>query len=288
MPAIIIFLIIFGIIGDRKNLFSGKTFSILKKIILGLIALSFLGELIPVLVILLGFMSPLFFPLLILWIVKRSDDNKKAERNNQGSFNQRNDDTGRYYANNHVSSGKFSSKLPKSASVRRKIIGKFNKKYDLRLTDSQIQRIVDASYYSPQWDREIEAMNQEYNSIYEWFQGDTAWLRAYLKAFKVQSISSDFKQQHDICVEEFDQVFGGVDMTRAFNQDDAIRQINTTFFTGFDDISFMIAYRFLERNGRKHNLTPHEVVKNESETDRLARKYDKLPDPDMTSMKAGI
>lgn len=246
--------------------------------------MSIFGEIIPWIALLGGLASPVLLPIFLLWWGKKNAD-KRAARNNQGSFNQRNDDTGRYYGNN-VAQNKFTSTLPKSASARRKIIEKFNRKYGLLLTDSQIQRIVDASYYSPQWDREIQAMNQEYNSIYEWFQGDTAWLRAYLKSFKVQSISSDFQQQHAICVDEFDQVFSGVDMTKAFNQDAAIIEVNNKYFTDFNDISFMIAYRFLERNGKKHDLTQREVVRNESDTDRLARKYDDLPEPDMTGMKA--
>lgn len=288
MPAIIIFLIIFGIVGDRNNKFTRKTFSLLKKIIIGCILVSALGWVIPVVAILAGVIFPGFLLLgFIIWMLIRTF-NKNAARKNQGSLNQRNDDTGRYYGadNYRGTSGKFASSLPKAASARRRIIEKFNKKYELLLTDSQIQRIVDASYYSPQWDREIQDMNQEYNSIYEWFQGDTAWLRAYLKAFRVQSISSDFKQQHDICVDEYNQVFSGVDMTRAFNQDAAITEINNTYFTQFNDISFMIAYRFLEANGKRYNLSQHEVVRNESETDRLARKYEDLPDPDLSGLRA--
>ena len=170
-----------------------------------------------------------------------------------------------------------SSILPREASKRRKIIEKFNKKYELYLTESQIQRIVDASYYSFEWEKEIADMNKEYNSVYEWFQGNTGWLRAYLKVFKVQSVCSDFGQQKQICFSEFDQVFREIDFASFYSQDEAILEMNDKFFTDFNDISFMIAYRFLEANGRKYNLTKRNVVKNESETDILARKYDRMP-----------
>ena len=172
---------------------------------------------------------------------------------------------------------KFSSQLPKAASKRRRIIEKFNKKFDLTLTEEQIQRIVDASYYSAPWAREVEAMTKEYASVHQWYQGDTAWLRAYIKAFLVQSISSDFKQQEDICVAELDQVFGEADMLGGMSADDKIKSINDKFYTEFDDVSFMIAYRFLEKHGKKYDLGKNKVMKYESEMDLLAKKYEQMP-----------
>ncbi|MDD6572191.1 MAG: hypothetical protein PUF12_07410 [Thermoflexaceae bacterium] len=281
MGSLIFLLIIIAIIGDRQNFFSGKQFNTIKKVIKWLIILSIFSGVIPQLLAMtigLTVVSlPFILPAGILWYIVSSGKKKKKEQeNNQRSYNQKNDATGTYYGNS-VKKPIKESILPKAASKRRKIIEKFNKKYELYLTESQIQRMVDASYYSPEWEKEIADMDKEYASVYEWFQGNTAWLRAYLKAFKVQSISSDFEQQKQICFSEYDQVLGGVDMAHAYSQEEAVREINDKFFTGFDDISFMIAYRFLEANGRKYDLSHKEVLRNESETDILARKYEQMP-----------
>lgn len=280
MPLILVILILFAVRGDRNNRFTGKQFSGLKKLIGILFVISICSAVIPALIPILGIsmiLEPIIVPILMVWALLKflKKNNKKADY--KGSYNQRNDSSGNYYGYSEPPKGKKDSILPKAASKRRKIIEKFNKKYELYLTESQIQRIVDASYYSASWEKEIAAMAEEYASVYEWFQGDTAWLRAYLKAFRVQSISSDFEQQKQICFSEYDQVFGGVNFARAYSQEDAIAEINDRFFTGFDDISFMIAYRFLEANGRKYDLSRKEVIRNEDEADALARKYDRMP-----------
>lgn len=283
MGSVIFLLIMIAIIGDRQNFFSGKQFNTIKKVIKWLIIFCIFSSIIPqLLAMTIGLtvaLLPFVLPAGIIWYIINSGKKKKKEQGNkQGSNNQQNDATGTYYG--YGSSAKQTIKesiLPKAASKRRKIIEKFNKKHELYLTESQIQRMVDASYYSVEWEKEIADMDKEYASVYEWFQGNTSWLRAYLKAFKVQSISSDFEQQKQICFSEFDQVFGGVDFAHAYSQEDAVREMNDKFFTGFDDISFMIAYRFLEANGRKYDLSRKEVLRNESETDKLARKYDQMP-----------
>lgn len=280
MPGILFLFIFIAFMGDRKNFFSGKQFKTIKKIIIGIFVLNVLSSFsMPFFLLSFG-LIPLMIPIGVIWFIlsvvrKSKKDNEEGYR---GSFNQKNDETGAFYSSKiKTATVQRTSTLVKSASKRRKIIEKFNKKYELYLTESQIQRMVDASYYSPEWEKEIEDMDKEYASVYEWFQGNTAWLRAYLKTFKVQSVSSDFEQQKQICFSEFDQVFGGIDFSQAYSHEDAIREINDKFFTGFDDISFMIAYRFLEANGRKYNLGHREVLRNESETDRLAKKYDQMP-----------
>lgn len=274
---IVMILIIYAVKGDRKNLFTGKQFNTLKKWIIGIFLISLFSSFIPGLLVMSMVFSPVILPIILIILAVNKSKKKKTQADEyKGSYNQQNDASGSYYDYGSTPKRGGANILPKEASKRRKIIEKFNKKYELYLTESQIQRIVDASYYSYEWEREIADMNKEYNSVYEWFQGNTGWLRAYLKAFKVQSVCSDFNQQKQICFSEFDQVFREMDFASFYSQDDAIRSMNDKFFTDFNDLSFMIAYRFLEANGRKYNLTKKSVVKNESETDILARKYDRM------------
>ncbi len=48
---------------------------------------------------------------------------------------------------------------------RRKIVDKFNKRFELNLSDVEIDRIVDASYASIEWEVEIYAMTKEMTTI---------------------------------------------------------------------------------------------------------------------------
>lgn len=288
MSFLVVLFILYAIFGNRKNKFSFKQWSTIKKLIIGFIVCSVLFDgvfsLFPFVFMLAPFWVPALF---IAKVVKASKKQKEEESRRmtdyyQGSNNQRDDQSGRYYgyaemANQGKQIKTKGNILPKAASKRRSIIQKFNKQYELYLTDSQIQRMVDASYYSPEWEKEVAAMAQEYNSIYEWYQGDTGWLRAYLKAFKVQSISSDFKQQEQICFAEFNQVFGGVQMEAGVSYDRSIAQMNEKFFTGFDDLSFMIAYRFLESHGKKYSLGNDRVISADQELEDLAKKYTTRP-----------
>lgn len=280
MPLFLILFIIFMVKGDRGNWFTSKQFSTIKKVIIALVLLNIFSGLFPALLVLSMVFSPVLIPILIGVIAAKSKKkkNERAEDTYRGSYNQHDDATGRYSGRNRQGTAdKFQSTLPKAASKRRKIIEKFNKQFDLTLTPEQIQRMVDASYYSPDWAKEVEDMTKEYNSVYEWYQGDTAWLRSYIKAFIVQSISSDFEQQREICIAELDQVFSEVDLAGSLSQEDKIRNINDKFYTEFDDVPFMIAYRFLERHGKKYDLGNKKVLKYESETDILAKKYEQMP-----------
>jgi len=164
--------------------------------------------------------------------------------------------------------------LTKSVPKRRKILDKFNKKYDLTLTDKEIDRIVDASYMSYGWEKEISDMQNEYSSINEWYSTDTCWLRAYIRAFAVQSISSDFEMQRQICLNSFEQIFYEINPESYANIDDCVDAINNRYLTFFDESSFMIAYRFLEANGKRFKLPHSNIYRNESDIDRLKRKYD--------------
>lgn len=166
--------------------------------------------------------------------------------------------------------------LPSSAVKRRKIVAKFNEKYELCLTDAQIQSIVNSSYMSQTWRREVEAMDRKYESMYEWFQGPTGWLRVYLYVFKVQDISSDIELQENIVAHSFDEIFNYADECETFTIHDTIERINNHFMTTFDDATFAAAYRFLEMKGRRHVIKTHRVVRNEDTIDELESKYTKM------------
>ena len=167
--------------------------------------------------------------------------------------------------------------LPNAVPKRYKIVEKFNKKYDLTLTDSQIQTIVESSYVSPDWELFIHSMTKEYSTIHQWYKAPLGdWLRVYVKVFNVQTISSDMEQQKRICIDSFDEIFRSSDLSQYNTPAWDIRKINNKFMTNFDDISFMMAYRFLESNGRKYNLGKVEVLKADEELAGLKNKYDNM------------
>lgn len=192
------------------------------------------------------------------------------ERNKAGSYNT--DSFGKKGKGN-------SSVLPRSVSKRKKVLSSFNEKYDLYLTDEQMQSIVNSSYMSEIWKVELEAMTLKYETIYEWFQGKTDWLRAYMYVFHVQEITSDIRQQEKICVYAYEEVFRYVDELGSIPLYEKVQKVNSRFLTSFDDVSFMIAYRFLERKGLYHELESPDLVRNETEIDELLEKYKTSPAP---------
>ena len=169
-----------------------------------------------------------------------------------------------------------SSILPKSAVRRHKIVRKFNEQYNLFLTEEQIKRIVDASYMSVAWKTEVEAMSLKYDSVYQWLTGDTAYLRAYLKVFGVQDVTSDFKQQMQIVMDSFEEIFDYSDTISGLSLERRIEMINSKFLTNFDDITYMIAYRYLESLGLHHDLGETQLNKIDGSLDDLMAKYDNM------------
>ena len=172
--------------------------------------------------------------------------------------------------------------LPRSKQRRADIVKQFSARFRLYLTDEQVNLIVNASYISNLWQSEIEVMQgvNAFETAAQWLQGDTRWLRAYLKAFTVQEITSDMRQQEDIVTAAFDAVFSYVDGLPDIPLADKIARVNREFFTLFDDVSFMIAYRFLESKGLKHRLTGGGPVRNEGDpdVDELLKRYRKKTD----------
>ncbi len=164
--------------------------------------------------------------------------------------------------------------LPAAAKKRRKIVESFNDRFELYLTPEQIKGIVDASYFSEIWKKEIEAMTKKYETLSQWYQGYTKWLRVYLRVFHVQEVTSDIRQQESICVYAFEEVFQYADSLFDMPLSEKIRAVNDKFYASFDDISFMIAYRFLESKGKKHELGRSGIVREDADIDELLHKYD--------------
>lgn len=179
----------------------------------------------------------------------------------------------------------ISMSLPKKPKEREKLIQKFSEKYGLNLTSKEITKIVNASYHSQPWENEVYAMMQDYENINEWYHCETNWLRVFLKVFNVQTVSSDFAYQKDICINAFDEVFQGVEMEHYVDNDECIRAMNNKFLTNFDESTFMIAYRFLEANGRHftlptgHVLSMDGVAGLDSELAQLEQKYKTMQTP---------
>lgn len=169
--------------------------------------------------------------------------------------------------------------LPTSAKKRRRIVNRFNERYDLSLTDTEIDRIVDASFLSTDWAREVCYMNQKYDNIYSWFGTMNSWLKVYLHAFQVQTISSDFAMQERIAFDAFDQVFSDICSDPNLPLDVAIRKINDKYFTNFDETTFMIAYRFMESKGKRYTLSFNSVINNQADIDDLLKKYGHQQEP---------
>ena len=176
-------------------------------------------------------------------------------------------------AGSYTESKTVTQKLPKTVKKRKNIINSFNEKYRLYLTEDQIASIVNSSYMSEIWSRELEAMSRRYETVYEWFQGQTSWLRVYMYVFHVQEITSDIRQQEQICMYSFETIFQYVDSLGDIPQANRISMVNEKFFASFDDISFMIAYRFLESRGLHHDLKGPELARNVDSAEDLVNKY---------------
>ena len=164
--------------------------------------------------------------------------------------------------------------LPLAVPKRIRIVSKFNDKYGLNLTESQIQTIVDASYISTDWEMFIQSMTKEYQTIYQWYNTPSgSWLRIYLRVFNTQTISPDMKQQKQICLDSFSQIFHHTDLSAYNTPSWDIRDVNNMFMTNFDDTTFMLAYRFLEENGIKYRLGKVSVYSVNDELEQLKEKY---------------
>lgn len=167
------------------------------------------------------------------------------------------------------------SQLPNAVDKRIRIVTKFDKKYGLNLTENQIQTMVDASYVSTDWEYFLHSMTQEYAGVHQWFaSGPNGWLCVYLRVFNTQTVSPDMQQQKQICLDSFRQVFQYTDLSVYNTPAWDIRDVNNKFMTNFDDTSFMLAYRFLEKNGIHHELGSVRIMDADAELEALKRKYE--------------
>lgn len=259
--------------------------------------------------------SVLAFALFLIWM---GNKNKKAEneqqseseryrqwresaysQNKQGSYSQNQtwDRTQRTSGaspkdsssarSQRAASKVVSAILPRAVKKRIRIVENFNKKFGLDLTEAEIKRIVDASYLSDAWKREVEAMTVDYATEPEWFSGVTGWLRVYLYVFHIQNVSSDFPRQLQICDETFDEVMRYAESLEYATLEERIDKVNQRFFTRFDETTFMIAYRFMEMRGRKYDLDKIQVLKNEADYEEAARRYDAMADGWQDEAQAG-
>ena len=164
--------------------------------------------------------------------------------------------------------------LPSAVPKRIRIVEKFNRQYELNLTSGQIQTIVDASYISTDWELFLSSLTKEYATVHQWFKTPAnSWLRVYLRVFNAQTISPDMAQQKQICIDSFQQIFQYADLSSYNTPAWDIRDINNKFMTNFDDITFMLAYRFLESNGIKYPLGKVKILSADDELEQLKEKY---------------
>lgn len=235
----------------------------------------------------LGALSSFFFRpfnfvgaiIVVAWLIHKYGNKNKKSRKSSGQKNQNyrgQSNVYQEYREEIKNSGKETKGtiLPAAIKKRKKIVENFNEKYELYLTPEQIKGIVDASYFSEIWKKEIEAMTRKYETIAQWYQSYTKWLRVYLRVFHVQEVTSDIRQQESICMDAFEEIFLYADSLFDMPLSEKIREVNEKFYTSFDDISFMIAYRFLESKGKKHNLGKSSIVREDADIDELLHKYE--------------
>ncbi len=257
-----------GIMGTIPKLIAGFFLLIPATVILTVLAAMVSGLFSS----LIGLIPVIAIIAIISKIVKAGKENTKRESNDE------------YRAiKEQVNSGQ-GFKLSRSTSKRVRIIRKFNKKFDLNLTDDQIERIMNASYVSYSWEKEIYEMTKDYKVDIEWLKSDTDWLKAYMKAFPVMDIASDFTVQKKIVLDSYYQIFKGVEGKTYYSIDEMIYDVNNKYLVSFDEVTFMIANRFLRENGYNFELPRIGVIRNESEVDRLAKQYDRMSGADSTGM----
>ena len=278
MPILVIFLIWYFAFGRNNPKTYNKLDGKLGPIIFWLVALTIFPSFIPgvlgamfgltiAAIAILAAFSPVLVPAIIIANLLGKGNKKKKGKRTTYTPEQR-----------YMSTG-----LTKSVPKRRKIVKKFNKMYELNLTDEEINKIVDASYMSFAWEKEIKDMDGDYDNIFEWYNSMTNWLRAYLKAFPVHTVSSDFARQKDICVETFDQLLKEVNPSSYSSLEECIYDINNKYYCVLDETTFMMLFRLLQASGRSHKLPTSSLIKHESDIDMLKRKYDQTENADVYS-----
>lgn len=277
MPILVFFLIWYFAVGRNNPRIYNKLDGKLGTIIFWLVALTVFPSFIPgvlgamfgltiAAIVILAVFSPIIIPAILVGKALGLGKNKKKEKTTYIP-EERNMSTG----------------LTKSVPKRRKIVKRFNKIYGLNLTDEEINKIVDASYMSFAWEKEIKDMDGDYDSVYEWYNSMTNWLRAYLKAFPVHTVSSDFTRQKEVVMETFDQLLTEINPSSYSSLEECIYDINNKYYCVLDETTFMMMYRFLQACGKEHKLPNSSLIRHETDIDKLKKKYDETENADIYS-----
>lgn len=226
-------------------------------------------------------LSPLFVLILVGLLISRSSEDKKPKKSSSRK-NTNPSDTNVSPAGKQASSKRSAAQtagaasypgIPSTSKKRRKIVADFNEAYGLNLTEDEIGRIVEGSYLSADWAEEIRDMTEDYETVSAWYANGTPWLKAYLSAFQMQSISSDFQVQEQIVFDSLDRVFSDICRSPEQTVEEAVERINRKYLTRFNETTFTIAYRFLESKGKKYPLSFAPVYSVNEEIDDLLEKY---------------
>ena len=211
---------------------------------------------------------------------KKVHENKVYERNgwNEMHTSSNNSSNGQYQYNTQcgpAKGGVSSYILPKSIKKRRKIIANFNKQFNLTLTEDQVTSMANSSFISEIWKSEVESMTIKYNMVDEWLTGGVSWLRTYIYVFQIQEIAYDIAFQENIATYAFEDVMKYADTLEGYSLAEKIRKINNKYLTMFNEVTFSIAYHFLENKGYKHKcLSGEDLIRNETEIEKLMHEID--------------
>ncbi len=165
--------------------------------------------------------------------------------------------------------------LAEGENQRYNIVRDFSKRYGLNIPSDKIKLIVEASYSSYYWSKEIHDMNKEYSRITDWYKGETVWLRVYMHAFPHLNISSDFDMQYEYVMSYYKKVFEEVPISKYKTVEEYIRAVKRRFLAMLDEISFMTMVRFMKEEGIEIKLPTGDKVINESQIEKLMKLYDK-------------
>ena len=208
-----------------------------------------------------------------------NDSKSSNSADNITTGQQPKDSMARAYSN-YSNKSTYSRKLPKSKKGRLKLLDNFNKKFNLYLEEDQMNSIVDSSYFSETWKKELEAMDEKYDTLYNWFDGPTTWLRLYIWCFIPQEITYDIIQQEKICFCSFDSVFKYAESLGNVSRAEVIKRCNEKFFCQFDDITFTMSLKYMSTHGRSYKLgvaSPMEYDSRSSKLSDLEKKYEDVP-----------
>ena len=164
--------------------------------------------------------------------------------------------------------------LDAQRSVRARIVSEFIDKYGIPLEKKQVWNMVDASYGSPRWEKEIAAMDVNYKSISEYYSGGEEWLRLYLLTFKSIQIykDPDMQYQRRIVIDAFCQIISEP-LSEQITIDECVRKLNQKYFAVFDEELLLAVCRYMKRNRYDVRLPEHANVRYVSDIEKLVAKY---------------